>query len=100
MKWTKGDNVPLNMQLKWDNGTNINLTDATVVFEMIPVDSNIPTISSAAIIITAIDGTVQYQWGAGETDNVGLYELRWVITYSSGKEYTVPNNHNEWIHIY
>lgn len=99
MKWTKGDTVPYNVQLKWDDGTNIDLTGATVIFEMIPVESSIPDISDSALIISAIDGTVQYQWSVGETDTDGLYEIRWTITFSSGKDYTVPNGHNEYIHI-
>ena len=99
MKWTKGNNVPYSVQLKWDDGTNIDLIDTTVLFEMISVETGLTVISSSADIIIAIDSTVQYQWSAGETDTDGLYETRWTITFNSGKKYTIPNGHNEYIHI-
>lgn len=99
MKWTKGDTVPLNFKLQWDDGTYIDLTGSTVILILTDVDTDIVYLTSSVIVISAIDGQVQYQWGAGETDDVGLYKMEWKITYSTGKDYTVPNAKSEYIHI-
>lgn len=99
MKWTKGDMVSLNFNLLWDNGTSIDLTDATVDFILTNVDTDIEFLNSSATIITPTEGLVQYSWGIGETDTLGLYQMKWKITYSTGKTYTVPNNIPEYIHI-
>lgn len=43
-----------------------------------------------AVIVDEDEGTVQYDWVAGDTDEPGEYLASWVITYMNGKKRTIP----------
>ncbi len=86
----KGTTVPLQVQLKWEDGTVVDLTDATV--KMILKDSNGDLIiNSSCSILEILTGKIQYSWSAGQTDTLDLYSLSFEVTFTSGK-YIFPNN--------
>jgi len=37
-------------------------------------------------------GAVSYQWQAGDTDDVGVYDLEWVATFPGAQSMTVPSS--------
>ncbi|MCK4518412.1 hypothetical protein KAT92_06550 [Candidatus Babeliales bacterium] len=100
MRIKQGDSYPLRTELKWDDGTAIDLTTATGVdFVMTLYGGSVPTVNAACVIVDADDGIVQYEWGASETDVAGMYICEWEITFSSGDVYTVPTGKEEFLWI-
>ena len=100
IKIIQGDTIPLNTQLSWADGTNVDLTSASSVkFMMMKWGSIIATVSAACTIVTPIEGIVKYTWGAGETDTVGFYQVQWEITYTDGTIYTVPTDGKKYLII-
>lgn len=80
---TEGDTTdPLEVTLKSDDGTAIDLTGATVRFEMVPVGGDSLTFSATATIDDATAGEVTYEWADGDTDDAGYYNGRFVVDYS------------------
>lgn len=67
------------------NGTAFNLTGATVKLRMRLNDSATLKVDTAATIVVAADGTVQYDWGVSDLDTPGSYRAWWAITLSNGK---------------
>ncbi len=84
--------------LKNADGTPIDLTGATVKFQMNSA-AGTNKINSSATVVSAVAGTVQYDWGATDTDTVGDYVACWEITFSSTKKLTCPNGSNYSITI-
>lgn len=89
----KGDRLPkIQATLLDANQAAINLTGASVVFRMRAVGSTgAPKVSAAAVILSAVAGTVEYSWAAADVDTVGAFDAQWVVTYS-GLNQTVPND--------
>jgi hypothetical protein len=88
----KGDREPsISATLKAANAP-INLTGATVKFIMRSrVDGTIVKVNAAAVVVSAVAGTVRYDWGATDTDTPGLYDGEFEITKSGGNKITCPN---------
>lgn len=111
MRMRKGDLYALQQQLKWEDDTPINLTDADHVnFVMIPYGSATPTVNRECVIDPAHGdiGYVNYQWQgpqagppvvAGETDVPGMYRYLFKIFWNSGEILTVPNGDALWLLI-
>ena len=49
-----------------------------------------PKVESAAVISDAVNGAVQYQWGATDTDTPGLYFAEWTVDWGSSIDETFP----------
>lgn len=76
-----------------DNGEPLNLTGATVRIRMRSVLGGPLVVDSpAAVLAPATDGVVSYQWTAGDTDEVGDYEVEFEVTFSGGAEQVFPND--------
>lgn len=94
----KGDTwPPLRATLIEADGNPIDLTGATVTFQM-EDDNNNEVINSSAIIESSSEGKVRYDWSPNDTDEVGTFEGDFVIEFPSGQIATVPNR--EYIPIY
>lgn len=74
-------------------GVPIDLTSATVRFQMrLAVDRRF-AVDAPAVIVNADAGTVRYDWVAGDLRGTGDYVSRWQITYGGGTvEHTEPEN--------
>ena len=72
----------------------VNLTGATVVFNMRARDNGAVKIARAVatIIAPATDGVVQYDWAASDTDTAGNWQGEFEITFADAAIETYPNN--------
>lgn len=82
----------LGAQLQDANFDPIDLTGATVVFNMADMDSDVVVNGGACTIPDEENGRVQYQWSAADTDVAGAFRGEFKVTYSSGEIETFPNN--------
>jgi hypothetical protein len=74
---------------------SVVLTGATVLFQMRPrrPKGAAAVIDSAAVVVTATGTpTVEYAWQPGDTDNAGLFDAEFRVTYADGKVETFPND--------
>jgi len=76
----------------------IDLTGASVKLHMKSVDNTLK-INASMTITDAINGIVQYDWQAGDTDTVGTYFVEFQVTYSDGAIETFPNNGNKIVSV-
>lgn len=90
----KGDRLPLlrSTLTQSDNVTPINLTAATVTFTMRHRLTGVVKIAAGAVtIIDAVNGVVQYGWGAADTDTEGAYDAEFTVSIGGLPE-TVPGS--------
>jgi hypothetical protein len=66
----------------------IDLTNATVKFQMRRPDDELFTVNAAADIISALQGQVAYSWGATDLGISGDYDAQWEVTFPDGKKQT------------
>ena len=78
--------------LKDGAGDPINLTNATVRFQMRESGADVLKIDAAASVISALSGIVRYTWGAADTNTAGFFDAEFVVTYSDNTVETFPNN--------
>lgn len=63
-----------------------DLTGATVAFVLTPKARGAPAkVNAAATVVSATAGTVQYNWGATDTDTIGEYFGEFVATFAGGR---------------
>lgn len=74
------------------NGVPIPLTGATVKFLARKVDDPATIIEGACDLVSAIDGTVMYQWAVGDTAIAGDYQFEFQITFGDGRVGTAPTD--------
>lgn len=89
----QNDTAPaLTATLKDDNGTAIDLTGATVVFNMRQrSDSTVKVNRGSVSIVSAAAGQVSYSWQTGDTDTVGVFDGEFEITHADSTIQTVPS---------
>lgn len=73
------------------NGDAIDLTGATVVYSMQDKYSQILVNEQPVVITDAVNGTVRYDWQAGDTVEVGELRGEFEVTFNNGRIQTFPN---------
>jgi hypothetical protein len=89
----RGDTYPfLKAQLKDGNDAPVNLTGATVRL-LLKTQGGTPTllVNQTCTIVDAVAGRVQYEWQAGDTDDVNTLSGEFEVTWSDGEITTFPN---------
>jgi hypothetical protein len=88
----RGDRLPRLRQTLLIGKVAVDLTGATVVFNLRNEATGLIKVSAGActVIGAATDGVVEYAWAATDTDTVGSFSFQFVATYS-GLPMTVPN---------
>ena len=71
----------------------VDITAATVKLHMKSLDG-VVKINETMTITDALNGVVQYDWQAGDTDTVGTYYVEFQVTYADASVETFPNNGN------
>ena len=74
------------------NGDAVDITAASVRFHLRPISSQIVKVDADAVIVTAAQGEVRYNWQAADTDTIGSYQAEFEVTYSDGTIETFPND--------
>jgi predicted deacylase len=75
------------------NGVVLNLTGATVKFQMRLADDRRFTVNADAAIVTPTAGSVRYDWDAGDLATAGEYISRWQVTFGDGSiQHSEPEN--------
>lgn len=89
----QNDTAPsIRATLKDGDDDAIDLTGASVRFHMRSIGGTSAKVDSAATVVTASSGIVQYDWVAADTDTVGTYQAEFEVTYSDTRIETFPNN--------
>lgn len=88
LTFVQGDTAP-DLQATIHNAddptTPVDLTDATVRFQMRKSDDRRFTINAAAEITDAEAGKVRYRWAANDLSVQGDYQVQWEITYPDSR---------------
>lgn len=89
-----GDTRPsIEAQLLDEQNQPRDLTSINYVrFHMERVDDGETIIDTDATVLDADDGTVVYEWSAGDTDVAGRYDAEFEVEYAGGDVETFPNN--------
>ncbi|MHA1481848.1 MAG: hypothetical protein ACTSQA_00235 [Candidatus Heimdallarchaeaceae archaeon] len=97
----KNDTKPyLAVVLKEADGTVIDLTDATVQFNL--GNSSYKNVHSASADITdASAGEVEYRWdGTSDTNTIGDFFGEFEVTFADETVMTMPEDHSLKVEIY
>ena len=78
--------------LKDGDDAAVDLTGCSVRFHMRSVGGTTAKVDSAASIVTAGSGIVQYAWSGGDTDTLGSFEAEFEVTFTGGEIESFPNN--------
>lgn len=68
--------------------TPVDLTGATVKFQMRKENDRRYQVDGAASLVTPSLGTVTYTWAANDLANPGTYLAQWEITFAGGVKQT------------
>jgi len=86
--------------LKDSSGAVVNLTNATVRFHMRNTSNSNIKVDSAATVVDAAGGVVDYEWTSADTDVAGQYEIEFEVTFSGGGIQTFPNDSYGTVVVY
>lgn len=73
-------------------GVPIPLTAATVHFLMKPMTGGGAVVDHAAQVVSALAGTVRYDWQEGDTAMAGYYRAEFRIVWGTGAVQPVPSD--------
>ena len=87
-----GDRLPrLRYELRNGDGTQPDLTGASVVFNMDDAQGAKILTRAAATIVSTSPPVVEYAWAAGDTTIPGLHNAEFEVTFPGGLPATYPN---------
>jgi len=66
----------------------VNLSNASVRFQMRRSDDRRYQVNSGADILDAVNGRVSYSWAANDLSVPGTYVVQWEVTYLGGRVQT------------
>ena len=82
------------------NDQAVNLTGATVVFNMRVEPAGTTKVSAAAAtVLDSEAGEVSYSWSAANTDTADDFEAEFQVTYAGGGVQTFPGRNHILVHI-
>jgi len=88
----RGDTGPsLQGSIVDDEGNAVNITGASVQFHMRQRGSGSVKVDKPATISNASEGDVIYNWEVEDTNEAGIFEIEWEVTFSDGTVETFPN---------
>ena len=93
------DRLPTVQAQLFIGGTPVNLTGATVTFIMRPKSGGAVKVNSSAVVVSAADGVVRYDWIAADTNTPGDFRAEWEVTFSDGKQQTFPTASHHTVQI-
>lgn len=89
----RNDTSPsLEVQLLDASKNPVNITGASVVFNLGTRDGETLVDGEAATIVTAGTGIVRYDWQAGDTAQSGTHNAEFEVTYLGGRVETFPKS--------
>lgn len=88
-----GDTLPkLTATLVGEDGSAIDLSDAeSVEFKMRQAGKTDPIITSAATIVDAMAGIVEYAWEPADTERIGKFEAEFRVNFPGDLTQSFPN---------
>lgn len=101
----RGDLFTLTKQLRWDDGTPIDLTTVKAVIFIMRLDGETdPVVYDECQIDDAANGIVSYEFKQGETEVPGMYRYEFEIQSFAKRDeeyrpFTVPSSGRYWMHI-
>lgn len=94
LTFVESDGAPsISGTLTDQEGLPFDLTDAVVRFQMRLIVDRRWKVDAVAGIVSAINGTVVYDWLPGDLNTAGEYQARWQITFPDDTiQHTDPAN--------
>jgi len=101
-KIKKDSSVPrLEKNLEYDwNGSAVDLTGATVYFNMGNLTDYTAYHSGVCGITDRNTGSVYFEWDAISTGSIGTFWGEFEVDWGSGSIMTIPNEHDLQIEVY
>lgn len=88
--------VDLEATLYSESGAVVDLTGYSVVFSMQLDGGTTNKVDAASCeIVSAVAGTIKYEWQAADVDTAGTYKGEFVATDGSGLEVTFPRRKSD-----
>lgn len=81
------------------NGTAIDVSGATVTFNMLPLDSTTLKVDGGSVTQPGGTGVVKYTWASGDTDTAGTFKGEFIVTWPGSKPERFPNRDFVYIKI-
>ena len=74
-----------------ESGSPVDLTGATVRFQMKQHGADAAKVDAVATVSSALEGEFLYSWQAGDTDTPGVYWATFQVTHSDGGVESFPD---------
>jgi hypothetical protein len=78
--WWVGNVEPsITETLTYTDGTPVDLSASSVQFKMRQAGTGVLKVDEAAVIVSAVDGTLRYDWEAADVDTAGTFLVWWEV---------------------